>query len=106
MKIGFVGLGIMGRPMAMHLKDAGHEIHVPERPSLTPEIRAAAKVLPACSSSVRGDGEGEDGGSRAREEGDGEGEGEEIRSGQIFFEGRLAAGLDPGPLHALDDQSR
>ena len=46
MKIGFVGLGIMGRPMAMHLKGAGHTIHVPERPSLTPEIRTAAEVLP------------------------------------------------------------
>ena len=46
MKIGFVGLGIMGRPMAMHLKNAGHEIHVPERASLSDEIRAAATVLP------------------------------------------------------------
>jgi 2-hydroxy-3-oxopropionate reductase len=46
MKIGFVGLGIMGRPMAMHLKDAGHAIHVPERASLTDEVRAAATVLP------------------------------------------------------------
>ncbi len=46
MKIGFVGLGIMGRPMAMHLKDAGHQIHVPERASLTDEVRAAATVLP------------------------------------------------------------
>jgi 2-hydroxy-3-oxopropionate reductase len=46
MKIGFVGLGIMGRPMAMHLKGAGHEIHVPERASLAAEMRAAATVLP------------------------------------------------------------
>jgi 2-hydroxy-3-oxopropionate reductase len=46
MKIGFIGLGIMGRPMAMHLKDAGHEIHVPERASLAAEVRAAAAVLP------------------------------------------------------------
>ncbi len=46
MKIGFVGLGIMGRPMAMHLKDAGHQIHVPERASLTDDVRAAATVLP------------------------------------------------------------
>jgi len=46
MKIGFVGLGIMGRPMALHLKEAGHAIHVPERASLTDEMRAAATVLP------------------------------------------------------------
>ena len=45
MKIGFVGLGIMGRPMALNLKNAGHELLVPERASLTAELRAAATVL-------------------------------------------------------------
>ena len=45
MKIGFVGLGIMGRPMALNLKNGGHEILVPERVSLTAEIRGAATVL-------------------------------------------------------------
>lgn len=45
MQIGFIGLGIMGRPMALNLKKAGHEILVPERASLTAEIRAAATVL-------------------------------------------------------------
>lgn len=45
MKIGFVGLGIMGRPMAVNLKNAGHEIYAPERKSLTDEIRAAVTVL-------------------------------------------------------------
>ncbi len=44
MKIGFIGLGIMGRPMALNLKKAGHELIVPERKSLTDDIRAAAKV--------------------------------------------------------------
>jgi len=46
MKIGFIGLGIMGRPMALNLKAAGHELAVPERASLTAELRAAARVLP------------------------------------------------------------
>jgi len=46
MKIGFVGLGIMGRPMAINLKNGGHEIFAPERKSLTDEIRAAVTVLP------------------------------------------------------------
>lgn len=46
MKIGFIGLGIMGRPMALNLKNAGHQLIVPERKSLTDEIRAAAKVAP------------------------------------------------------------
>ncbi len=45
MKIGFIGLGIMGRPMALNLKNGGHDIIVPERSSLTDEIRAAAKVV-------------------------------------------------------------
>lgn len=45
MRIGFIGLGIMGRPMALNLKKAGHELTVPERNSLTDEIRAAATVV-------------------------------------------------------------
>jgi 2-hydroxy-3-oxopropionate reductase len=44
MKIGFIGLGIMGGPMALHLKAAGHELFVPDRRSLSDEIRAAATV--------------------------------------------------------------
>ncbi len=47
MNIGFIGLGIMGRPMAINLKNAGHVLFVPERGSLTPEIRAAATVCPS-----------------------------------------------------------
>ena len=45
MKIGFIGLGIMGRPMALNLKNGGHDLIVPERASLTADIRAAATVL-------------------------------------------------------------
>lgn len=40
MKIAFIGLGIMGRPMAGHLRAAGHEITVVERRSLTAGDRA------------------------------------------------------------------
>ncbi len=46
MDIGFIGLGIMGKPMAGHLKAAGHAITVPERPSLGAEQRAAFAVAP------------------------------------------------------------
>jgi 2-hydroxy-3-oxopropionate reductase len=46
MKVGFIGLGIMGRPMALNLKAKGNELFVPERKSLTDDIRAAATVLP------------------------------------------------------------
>jgi 2-hydroxy-3-oxopropionate reductase len=45
MKIGFIGLGVMGRPMALNLKAAGHELFIPDRRSLTAELRAAAEVL-------------------------------------------------------------
>jgi 2-hydroxy-3-oxopropionate reductase len=45
MKIGFIGLGIMGRPMALNLKQAGHDLIVPERKSLTDDIRGAAEVV-------------------------------------------------------------
>ena len=27
MKVGFIGLGAMGRPMALHLHKAGHDLH-------------------------------------------------------------------------------
>ncbi|MBN8898604.1 MAG: NAD-binding protein, partial [Rhodospirillales bacterium] len=45
MRIGFIGLGIMGRPMALNLKNAGHTLIVPDRASLTEEIRGAAEVV-------------------------------------------------------------
>jgi 2-hydroxy-3-oxopropionate reductase len=37
MKIGFVGVGIMGRPMAGHLQKAGHEIHLVKHHSALPQ---------------------------------------------------------------------
>jgi 2-hydroxy-3-oxopropionate reductase len=43
MKIGFIGLGIMGTPMAQHLLAAGHELFVPKR-SKVPEALKAATV--------------------------------------------------------------
>ena len=43
MKIGFIGLGIMGAPMAQHLLAAGHALFVPKR-SKVPEALSAATV--------------------------------------------------------------
>ena len=43
MKLGFIGLGIMGAPMAQHLLDAGHELFVRTR-SKVPVALAAATV--------------------------------------------------------------
>jgi 2-hydroxy-3-oxopropionate reductase len=48
MKIGFIGLGIMGAPMAQHLLAAGHELFVPKR-SKVPEALKAATV---CATNV------------------------------------------------------
>ena len=53
-KIGFLGLGIMGRPMAGHLKAAGHEVSIVERKSLTAEDRAAFTVLPTAQDVAAG----------------------------------------------------
>ncbi len=38
MKIGFIGIGIMGRPMAEHLLDAGHEVAVNNRSPISQEL--------------------------------------------------------------------
>jgi len=45
MKVGFIGLGIMGRPMALNLRKDGNELVVPERQSLADDVRAAAQVV-------------------------------------------------------------
>jgi len=45
MNIGFLGLGIMGLPMAQNLVKGGHTIIAPERPSLTAEARAAFTIV-------------------------------------------------------------
>jgi len=37
MRIGFIGLGIMGSPMAKHLLDAGHSLFVRTRSKVTAE---------------------------------------------------------------------
>lgn len=45
MNIGFIGLGIMGLPMAQNLARAGHAITAPERASLSAEARAAFTIV-------------------------------------------------------------
>jgi 2-hydroxy-3-oxopropionate reductase len=42
MKLGFIGLGIMGTPMARKLMDAGHQLFVHTRSRIPAEIGAAA----------------------------------------------------------------
>ena len=51
MKIAFIGLGIMGKPMAKNLLKAGHELRVYDRKEETMEEMAAAGAT-LCKSSV------------------------------------------------------
>ena len=48
MKVGFIGLGVMGRPMALHLQRAGHDLHVwSRRPESAEGLPATVCVTPA-----------------------------------------------------------
>jgi 2-hydroxy-3-oxopropionate reductase len=48
MKVGFIGLGVMGRPMARHLQAAGHELHVwARRPQSVESLGAIVHATPA-----------------------------------------------------------
>jgi 2-hydroxy-3-oxopropionate reductase len=48
MNIGFIGLGIMGTPMALHLIDAGHQLHV-HTVGAVPEAIAATSAKPCAN---------------------------------------------------------
>ena len=47
MKIGFIGLGIMGAPMALHLVDAGHQLFVKSGRRIPDSIAASSAI--ACA---------------------------------------------------------
>ena len=48
MKVGFIGLGVMGRPMALHLQRAGHDLHVwARRPASVAGLPATVCQTPA-----------------------------------------------------------
>jgi 2-hydroxy-3-oxopropionate reductase len=48
MKVGFIGLGVMGRPMALHLQRAGHELSVwARRPQQADDLPASRCATPA-----------------------------------------------------------
>ena len=49
-KIGFIGLGVMGLPMARHLLAAGHEVRVSERSAAIDPARSAGAI--ACASTA------------------------------------------------------
>jgi 2-hydroxy-3-oxopropionate reductase len=56
LKIGFIGLGIMGRPMALHLLKAGHQMRVWARraESMAPLIDAGAEEAASPADCARG----------------------------------------------------
>ena len=51
MQLGFIGIGVMGRPMALNLLKAGHEVTIfarhPEKPEVQEVINAGAKLAPS-----------------------------------------------------------
>ena len=52
MNIGFIGLGIMGAPMAGHLRKAGHELFVTTRGKAPAELVAAGSTVCASAKAV------------------------------------------------------
>src|SRR5438445_4402386 len=51
-KLGFIGLGIMGTPMALRLKAAGHDLFIHTRSEPKPEVLAAGAVRCASATEV------------------------------------------------------
>ncbi len=47
--LGFVGLGIMGRPMATNLMKGGHTVHLSSRHGVPPELAAVTGAVPCRS---------------------------------------------------------
>jgi 3-hydroxyisobutyrate dehydrogenase len=51
MQLGFVGIGVMGRPMTLNLLKAGHEVTIfarhPEKPEVQEVLNAGAKLAPS-----------------------------------------------------------
>ena len=52
LSLGFIGLGIMGTPMARHLVDAGHRLFVHTRSAVRPEIAETSAVVCASPMAV------------------------------------------------------
>ena len=45
LNLGFIGLGIMGTPMAQHLAKAGHKLHVHTKGDISPELISAGATV-------------------------------------------------------------
>ena len=51
MQIGFIGIGVMGRPMSLHLLKASHHVTIfarhPEKAEVQEVLNAGAKLAPS-----------------------------------------------------------
>src|SRR5437879_12345989 len=51
MQLGFIGIGVMGRPMTLNLLKAGHNVTIfarhPEKPEVQEVLNAGAKLAPS-----------------------------------------------------------
>src|SRR5690348_18334448 len=51
MQLGFIGIGVMGRPMTLNLLKAGHDVTVyarhPDKPEIQEVLNAGAKLAPS-----------------------------------------------------------
>ncbi|MFL5706804.1 MAG: NAD(P)-binding domain-containing protein, partial [Ktedonobacteraceae bacterium] len=51
MQIGFIGIGVMGRPMTLNLLKAGYHVTIfarhPEKPEVQEVLQAGAKLAPS-----------------------------------------------------------
>src|SRR5438270_13514512 len=51
MQIGFIGIGVMGRPMTLNLLKAGHHVTIyarhPDKPEVQEVLNAGAKLAPS-----------------------------------------------------------
>jgi 3-hydroxyisobutyrate dehydrogenase len=51
MQVGFIGIGVMGRPMTLNLLKAGHQVSIfarhPEKPEVQEVVNAGAKLAPS-----------------------------------------------------------
>ncbi len=51
MQIGFIGIGVMGRPMTLNLLKAGHDVSIyvrhPEKPEVQQVLKAGARLAPS-----------------------------------------------------------
>ena len=52
MNVGFIGLGIMGTPMALHLQNAGHQLFVTTRSKLPEAVASTSAVRCANATEV------------------------------------------------------